>query len=253
MIPFCSLYICLEFLDFDGVGTRLKTQESLYAFLEGVRDETPLLFAVVPFGVIYGITALEAGLTKLQTQLMSCIVFGGSSQFAASKLFAEAAPWSVIVLTVAIINLRHFLYSASIAPYTQRLSFGWKALLAYLLTDEAYVVAINHYQKQQEHSYGHLYFLGAGIALWTSWQLSTAAGIVLGKMLPPEWPLDFFLPLTFIAILVPALKSHLSIIVAITAGVSSLLLYGLPYKLGPIVAALISIMSGFILEVGKRQ
>ncbi len=225
----------------------------MYAFLEGVRDETPLLFAVVPFGVIYGITALEAGLTKLQAQLMSCIIFGGSSQFAASKLFAEVAPWSVVVLTVAIINLRHLLYSASVAPYVQELSFGWKAILAYLLTDEAYVVTINHYQKQQEHSYGHLYFLGAGIALWISWQLSTAVGITLGKMLPPKWPLDFFLPLTFIAILVPTLKSHSSVIVALVAGVFSLLLYELPYKLGPIAAALIGIMSGFVLEARRRQ
>ncbi|WP_198470094.1 AzlC family ABC transporter permease [Acetomicrobium sp. S15 = DSM 107314] len=235
------------------MGIGLKVQGSLYAFLEGVRDETPLLFAVVPFGVIYGITALEAGLTKLQTQLMSCMIFGGSSQFAASKLFAEAAPWSVIVLTVAIINLRHLLYSASVAPYLQELSFGWKALLAYLLTDEAYAVTINHYQKQQEHSYGHLYFLGAGIALWISWQLSTAVGITLGKMLPPKWPLDFFLPLTFIAILVPTLKSHSSVIVALVAGVSSLLLYELPYKLGPIAAALIGIMSGFVLEARRRR
>jgi predicted branched-subunit amino acid permease len=181
------------------------------------------------------------------------MIFGGSSQFAASKLFAEAAPWSVIVLTVAIINLRHLLYSASVAPYLQELSFGWKALLAYLLTDEAYAVTINHYQKQQEHSYGHLYFLGAGIALWISWQLSTAVGITLGKMLPPKWPLDFFLPLTFIAILVPTLKSHSSVIVALVAGVSSLLLYELPYKLGPIAAALIGIMSGFVLEARRRR
>lgn len=172
----------------------MSYKSALDTFLEGVRDEVPLLLAVIPFGVIYGIVALEAGLTKLQAQSMSYIVFGGSSQFVASKLIAEAVPASLIVLTVAVVNLRHMLYSASVAPYVQDLPFRWKALLAYLLTDEAYAVVINYYQRQEEHRYSHWYFLGAGLILWITWQMSTAAGIFMGKVLPPSWPLDFSFP-----------------------------------------------------------
>lgn len=101
----------------------MNHKSALHTFLEGIRDEVPLLLAVIPFGVIYGIVALEAGLTKLQAQSMSYIVFGGSSQFVASKLIAEAVPASLIVLTVAVVNLRHMLYSASVAPYVQDLPF----------------------------------------------------------------------------------------------------------------------------------
>jgi predicted branched-subunit amino acid permease len=104
----------------------MNHKSALHTFLEGIRDEAPLLLAVIPFGVIYGIVALEAGLTKLQAQSMSYIVFGGSSQFVASKLIAEAVPASLIVLTVAVVNLRHMLYSASVAPYVQDLPLDGK-------------------------------------------------------------------------------------------------------------------------------
>ena len=223
----------------------------LRTFLKGACDEVPLLIAVMPFGVIYGVTALEAGLTKFQAQSMSYIIFGGSSQFVASKLFAESIPWSVIVLTVVMVNLRHLLYSASVAPYLKELPFRWKALLSYLLTDEAYAVVISYYQKEREERY--MYFLGAGLILWLTWQMSTAAGIFLGKMLPSSWPLDFFLPLTFIAILVPSLNNHPSIVAALTAGICSMLFSGFPYKLGLIAAALIGMISGFVLDLRRNR
>jgi 4-azaleucine resistance transporter AzlC len=225
----------------------------LQTFFKGVRDETPLLLAVMPFGVIYGIMALEAGLTRFQAQSMSYIIFGGSSQFVASKLFAESTPWSIIVLTVVMVNLRHLLYSASVAPYLKELPLGWKATLSYLLTDEAYAVTINHYQKRPDDRYGHLYFLGAGLILWLTWQMSTAAGIYLGKMLPSNWPLDFFLPLTFIAILVPSLNNFPAIAVALTAGICSIFFYGFPYKLGLIAAALAGMTTGFIIDMRRRR
>ncbi len=106
------------------------------SFWAGVRAEFPLLVGVFPFGLIYGVLAIDAGLSISQAQSMSWIVFAGSSQFLASQLVHAAVPGMVIVLTIAIVNLRHLLYSASLAPYLRKLSSGWKLLLAYLLTDE---------------------------------------------------------------------------------------------------------------------
>ena len=80
-------------------------------------------------------------------QLMSSIVFAGSAQFITAQLFSENAPALVIVLTIAVVNLRHMLYSASLAPYLKNLSLKWKALLSYLLTDEAYAPSIIKYEK----------------------------------------------------------------------------------------------------------
>jgi 4-azaleucine resistance transporter AzlC len=218
------------------------------AFWQGVRAESPILLGVFPFGLIYGALAREAGLSAAASQLMSSIVFAGSSQFVAAKLFREAAPGLVIVLTIAVVNLRHLLYSASVAEYTRALPLRWKALLAYLLTDEAYAAAIVHYETEGAGAEGHWFFLGAGLALWLTWQLSTALGIFAGSAIPPSWSLDFALPLTFIAMVVPTLKDRPSVAAALTAGAVAVATRGLPFKLGLIAAAFAGIAAGVALE-----
>lgn len=165
-------------------------------FLSGVRDELPILVGVIPFGMIYGILALGAGLSTGEAQAMSAIVFAGLAQFITVQLAGVGAPALFMILTGFVINLRHALYSASVAPYTRRLSLPWKALLAYLLTDEAYAVAITHYHRVSDDTSGkHWYFLGASLALWGSWQVSTAVGVFLGAQVPPGWSLEFTLAL----------------------------------------------------------
>jgi len=220
-------------------------------FWAGVRAELPLLIGVVPFGMIYGVLAINAGLTPAPAQMMSSIVFAGSAQFITAQLLHDAVPGLVIVLTIAVVNLRHMLYSASVAPYVRALPTRWKVLLSYLLTDEAYAVTILHYEREDSNPTGHWFFLGAGLALWTSWQLSTAAGILLGTTLPESWPLDFALPITFIALVMPALKDRPAIAASLSAGVVALLAYDLPYKLGLMLAGLLGILVGTWLEGRK--
>lgn len=222
-------------------------------FWAGIRAELPLLIGVFPFGMIYGALAINAGLSSAAAQLMSSIVFAGSSQFIAAQLFHDTAPGFVIVLTIAVVNLRHALYSASLAPYVSSLPMRWKVILSYLLTDEAYVPTILRYEKEQGTQYGHWFFLGAGLALWSTWQASTAIGIFLGSAIPESWSLDFALPLTFIAMVVPVLRNRPMIAAALSAGVTALLVYSIPYKLGLIIAALVGIAVGTVLEGQKTS
>jgi 4-azaleucine resistance transporter AzlC len=225
--------------------------EKTTSFWAGVRAELPLLIGVFPFGMIYGAVALGAGLSVSASQLMSSIVFAGSAQFVTTQLIQESAPGFVIVLTIGVVNLRHVLYSASLAPYLKRLSAKWKTLLSYLLTDEAYAPSILRYEAEGVTPSGHWFLFGAGLSLWLTWQVSTALGIFLGTAIPESWPLDFALPLTFIAMVVPVLKSRPAIASALSAGMVALLAYGLPYKLGLILAALTGIAVGTILEGRK--
>jgi len=214
----------------------------------GVRAEIPLLVGVFPFGMIYGALAMNAGLPKPASQMMSSIVFAGSAQFVTTQLVRDAAPGLVIVLTIAVVNLRHMLYSASLAPYLASLSTRWKTLLSYLLTDEAYAPTIIKYERDGVQPFSHWFLLGAGLALWSTWQASTALGIFLGTAIPESWSLDFALPLTFIAMVVPVLKGRPYIAAALSAGLVALVAYSLPYKLGLILAALVGIIIGTILE-----
>ena len=243
-------------------------------FRSGVQAELPILIGVAPFGMIYGVLALQAGIPPIEAQAMSAVVFGGSSQIVLTQLVNIGAPAVVMILTVAVVNLRHALYSASIAPYVQHLHMRWKLLLSYLLTDEAYVVTILHYERAESAAseqraateqrvaaeppaglasarsadQRHWFYLGAGLALWTCWQLSTALGIFLGAAVPGSWGLEFTLPLTFIALVVPNLNSRATVGAALTAGLAAVLAYSLPYKLGLIAAALIGVLVGLALD-----
>lgn len=214
----------------------------------GIRAESPILVGVFPFGLIYGALARNAGLAPLPAQMMSSIVFAGSSQFVAAKLIQAAAPGLVIVLTIAVVNLRHMLYSASVAEHVRDLPLRWKILLSYLLTDEAYAAAIVHYETEGVKPDSHWFFLGAGFALWFTWQVSSAAGIFVGAAIPPSWRLDFALPLTFIAMVTPVLRDFPIVAAALSAGITALLAFGLPYKLGLIAAAFVGILVGTVLE-----
>ena len=226
-------------------------------FLAGIKAELPILLGVIPFGMIYGVLALGAGISAAASQAMSSIIFAGSAQFIFTQLYAGGAPALVLIATGVVVNLRHALYSASIAPYLKHLPVRWKWLLAYLLTDEAYAVAITHYRTSDDpsdhDSFGnqHWFTLGAGLALWTAWQLSTAAGIFLGAQIPSSWSLDFAVALTFIALVVPVLKDRADVAAAITAGVVSILAFGIPLKLGLLVAALSGILVGLLFEVRR--
>lgn len=218
-----------------------------FEFLLGFRDELPILVGVFPFGMIFAILAHQAGLTALETQSMSLIVFAGSSQFMLVQLAGLNTPIPVMIATGFIINLRHILYSVSIAPFTNNLKTPWKIILSYLLTDEAYAVTISHFNKTTNSS-KHWYFLGAGLALWGSWQLSTWFGIFVGSQIPTNWSLDFTLALTFIALLIPMITDRPSVVAAITAGLVALATVSFPYRLGLITATIAGLLAGLWSE-----
>ena len=226
----------------------MDKSSSLNEFWLGIKAELPILVGIVPFGMIYGISALGAGITPVDAQAMSSVVFAGSAQFVLVKLVQANAPLAVMLATGFVVNLRHALYSASLSPHMQRLNPWWKVILSYLLTDEAYAVTVTHYNQPGEGTHKHWYFLGAGLTMWSGWQVSTAVGIFLGAQVPPAWGLDFTLPLIFIALVVPALKDRASVLTAVAAGLTAVLANGMPYKLGLLTAAFVGIIIGLWSE-----
>ena len=229
------------------------TGERRAAFWLGVRALLPMHLGVVPFGVIYGVVALQSGIPPLAAILMSSIVFAGSAQFLIAQLVGVGAPALLMVGAAGLVNLRHALYSASVAPVLEHLPMRWKLVLSYFLTDEAYAAAIPHLLAEPRSPFAHWILLGAGFALWAGWQIATIVGVVLGAELPTDWSLDFALPLTFIAIVVPLLTDRRRIAVALAAGALAVLLAGLPYKLGLFFAAIGALALAAILPKGKAQ
>jgi len=225
----------------------------LREFTRGCLAELPMMLGVIPFGLIFGVAVNAAAMPAIPAQATSSIIFAGASQMIFARMFGEGAPLLTIIVTAAIINLRHVLYSASIAPYLQTFNRGWKFLLSYLLTDEAYAAAITHLDTlPKDAPFGRLfkqwYVFGAGITLWIGWQISTGVGIFVGGSIPPEWSLDFSLPLTFIAIVVPALRDRAGVAAAIASGIAAVALAAMPLKLGLVTATMLGIAVGMFIE-----
>jgi 4-azaleucine resistance transporter AzlC len=228
----------------------LKPRIPLNEFIDGARDTIPMMVGAAPFGVIFGTLVTAGPLRPWHGQLMSLAVFAGSSQFIALGLIAAHASFLVVWATTLIVNVRHVLYSATLAPYVARLPVRWRLALGGLLTDEVFAVAYAHYRHAPPGQIGPHYFLGSGLAMYVNWQIWTLAGLLFGAAFPrlQSLGLDFAMVATFIAIVVPQLISLRYIASAVTAGVVALACAGLPYKLGLLAAVAAGVVVGVVLS-----
>ncbi len=208
-----------------------------------MRDQLPILVGVLPAGLIFGALGKEAGLASMVVLGFSFFVFAGSAQFVALGLVLIGAPPLVIILAIFVVNLRHALYSATFSEYLAHLLAHWKIPLSWLLTDEAFAVASVRFRKSETEN-AHWYMLGTGLALWVTWQLSTAVGIALGAGVPDSWHLDFALPLTFLALLIPTITDGPTRLAALAAAGLAVGLGELPYRAGLLVAVMIAVGLG---------
>lgn len=223
---------------------------SLPHFRRGVLDSLPLFLAIIPFGIIWGAVAAAAGLTLFQTIVMSVTVLGGASQIASVEMFRAEAPILVAILAGAAVNLRFLLYSASLAPYWRGAPFGLQAGAAYMLFDQPYGLSVVRYPKAPQETPREriAYFLGSGVAVTLVWHVVSVVGWRLGASIPPEWGVDFIVPLSFLSIFAPALRDKPSWLALAVAVCAALLLRGLPWGMGPLAAALIGVAAGLWSE-----
>jgi 4-azaleucine resistance transporter AzlC len=219
-------------------------------FWAGVRDTIPLVIGAIPFGIIFGALAVNNGLSPSATVGLSAFVFAGSAQFIASGLVKQGAGVAIIILTAFIVNLRHALYSATLAPHVKHLPNHWLLPLGFWLTDETFVVVIGRYNKADGSPYKHWYYLGSAVFMYTNWQLCTLVGLIAGQSIPDmrAWGLDFAIVVTFIGMLIPLIKNRTLLLSAVVGGVSAVLFNGLPNRMGLIVAALLGVAAGVIAE-----
>jgi 4-azaleucine resistance transporter AzlC len=222
------------------------------AFFQGVRTISPVILGVIPFGMISGVAAVEIGLSGVEAQAMAVMVFAGASQLAGVQLLSTDAPMLVIWLTTLMINLRFTMYSASLAPHFRPLSLPWKSVLAYALTDQAYAASLNHYQHEEHFALTVWqkvwFYLGVATTIWITWQISSAVGIFLGASVPDSWSLDFAIPLVFMVLAIPGIKTSATAIAAVTAGTLAIIAKPLPFNLGLVLAAILGIVVGVLVE-----
>jgi 4-azaleucine resistance transporter AzlC len=220
----------------------------LKIFFKGIKDTSPLMIPVIPFGIIFGVLAIDLGLTPLTTITMSVIIFGGASQIIFLQLFSAGASSLVILSSVGAVNSRHLLYGAVLSEHLSELNITWKIIISYFLVDQAFAVSNDYFKKNKEDSNKYFHLLGGGINCWTIWQITTIIGIYLGSIIPDKLGLSFAIPLTFLALLVNDFRKLINVIIIIISGSIATLGYQLiPFKAYVIVAAIVSLIVAYIL------
>ncbi len=218
--------------------------------MAGFRDTLPLMIGALPFGLIFGATSVLGGLSPLAVIALSTLVFAGSSQFIGARLYNTGASLVVIWVTTFVVNVRHALYSATLAPGYKHLGQKWLIPLGFFLTDETFAIVASYEAKHPDSPYRHWYQLGSSLGMYGNWNLWTIAGIVAGTSVQGlgSLGLDFAMVVTFTGIVVPLVINRPMLACALAAGVTALITYPLPNNLYLMAAAIVGIAAGVIVE-----
>ncbi len=231
------------------VATDAPSVDQWRAFRQGAKLVGPLLLGVFPFAAITGAAAMRLGFTEVQAMSMSLLVFAGAAQLAMLDLLSQDAPFAIIVLTACVVNARFVIYSAALAPHFQKISPWTKVVGCYLVTDQAYACALMPSEEKLIGPGDRIWlFFGAGVMLWLTWQAGSALGVFWGAEVTARLPLDFAVPLSFIALLLPSLKDWPAAAAAATAAMAAVGFRGLPLSAGFLVAVLAGIGAGVWAE-----
>lgn len=215
-------------------------------FWQGSVAIFPLSVAVIPWGFLVGSFAMDIGLTTVEGQALSAILFAGSAQLVAVGMFKAGVGLSTMLLTTFFITSRHLLYSVSMRSKIAPLSLKWRLALGFLLTDELFAVVGN----QTPERFKPWYALGAGLSFYLVWNMATLVGIIAGSQIPnlDQFGLEFAVAATFIALVVPTIKNIPILVSVLVALTSSIALEYWHIEGGLMISSVCGMLGGFVCE-----
>lgn len=219
----------------------------------GVTAIMPLCIGAFPFSFIVGALSVSAGMSIWQSTAWSCIVIAGSAQMLALDMIKTGTGLGVIIFTTLIINLRHVLYSASMASKVREAPFFKKLFMSYALTDEVYAATVGEMDGNRGDKF--LFYSTVMLTFWGCWVLANFLGALIGSSFPDvqKYGLDFAMVAAFIAIVVPQIKSQACTVAALVASISGVLLVVLPCSLGIAIASLLGVLAGLCVDLAEEK
>ncbi len=216
-----------------------------------MRDGAPFVLVVVPFAFLFGVVGTEAGLSLAETMGFSVLVIAGAAQFTALQLLTDNAPALIALASALAVNLRMAMYSASLTPWMGAAPLWQRAFAAYFMVDQSYACAIVRFEQEPRLSVPErmAYYFGVVTPICPLWYAFTLAGALIGNAVPPGLPLDFALPITFLAMIGPMLRTPAHMAAAAVSVTLALIFAGLPYNTGLLVAGVAGMMTGAQAEV----
>ena len=226
-----------------NAATNQKSQD----FMQGALDILPLSIAVLPWGILAGSVAIDAGLTIPQAVAMSAVVFAGAAQLVSLGMWSADATAITIAITVFFLTSQHFIYALTLRKDISVLASYYRIPLGFLLTDELFAVAM---QKSQRRPY---YLLGAGLSFYLAWVLFSVLGIYLASTIPnlSSLHLDFSIVAVLVAIIVSFIKNWISLLGVLTTIISSLCLTALHIEAAILISGMLGM--GVAVYMGRWE
>ncbi|WP_265500163.1 AzlC family ABC transporter permease [Paracoccus beibuensis] len=239
----------------DDASERALARSPQAAFRHGILQSVPFMVVIVPFALLFGVVATEAGLDIAQVMGFSVLVLAGASQFTAVQLLSDNAPTIIVILSALAVNLRMAMYSASLLPWLRQATPGQKAWVAYALVDQSYALSIQHYERHPRLSMTQrlAYFAGTAAVVCVPWMIASWVGATVGQAIPDDIALDFAMPITFLAMIAPMLRTPAHMAACFVAIAAALVLAGLPSGLGLLIAAPLGMATGALVEVRAER
>ncbi len=218
------------------------------AWREGLNRGMPTLFGIAAWGMVVGIAMVKSGLSVPQALGMTLLVFAGSAQLASLPLIAANAPIWVIFATALVVNLRFVIFSALLGPHFSHLPWKQRFGLGYISGDLSVAMFLQRYPSAEPAPGKLSYLKGLMYPNWGAWQIGSIAGILLGSRVPAEWGLGFAGTLAILCVLVPLVINRAAVCGVLVSGTVAVLAYGLPYKLGLLLAVVVGMLTAMAVE-----
>lgn len=224
-------------------------------FRRGAIKSLPFLIVMIPFAMLFGVVATEAGMDVAQVIGFSVLVLAGASQFTAVQLLSDNASVIIVILSCLAVNLRMAMYSASLVPWLRNATGAQKAWVAYALVDQSYALSIQEYEANPQMSLRHrlAFFAGVVMVVCLPWMIFSWLGATVGQAIPEGIALDFAMPITFLAMIAPMLRTPAHLAACFVAILGSLVFAGLPSGLGLLIASPLGMATGAVVEAWSER
>lgn len=219
--PFPDIRMAMESAPADAARTSGTAIFTFDAFKRGLREGIPFAPGIFAFGIVFGVLAMEAGLTPWGATVMSTVVYAGTAQLLSLQSW-HGAGLTTVVAAVFAMNARYVLFGAAVRPWMR----GLPAWIAYpslfLLVDLNWMEAMRE-QKEGRHDVGH--FVGVGLTLMIVWVIATIVGVVVGSGIDPRaFGFDFFLTAFFLILATSMWRGPADILPAAISGIVAVVL-----------------------------
>lgn len=217
---------------------------------DALRQAIPLFVPAVPFALVLGVAITESAMPTAVAWSTNVFVFAGAAQLATVSL-AATATWFTLVATAAVINLRHVMYSAALAPrFTdQPRWFRWVG--PFLLIDQ--VFALTSLRDELSAPAWRRFYLTAGIFFFVSWNVTVTLGLLVGSAIPTEWRLDVAPAIMFAGLVVLGLTNRPGVVAAVTGAGVCLLALEVPNNGGILIGAVSGVVAGYLADLAQSR